>query len=371
MDPNEPFIASAPAGVRARAARAIVAAIVLTAMFVGGGFAWRSAFATVGPGPAVDMLRRISVSGAQTTASRGRLLLTTASVRNGPIPAWEMFRAWADPTVVLYSETLFRPNCESNEELVAQSVAQIENSKLAAEAAAFLALRQPIRRVAGARVLAVLRGSPSDGKLRVGDLIVAVDGRSTADPDAVVSRVRAHGIGDRVRMTVRRGETRRTVTVTTRAATDCGRNPRPVIGASLGDDYRFPRTISIDTDDIGGPSGGLVFTLALIDLLSREDLTRGHTIAVTGELVFGRRLAGGEFGSCRPGDAACVPFVAPIGGVAEKVIAAREIGASTFVVPRGNAAEARAAARGAIRIIDVETVDDALRALRRLPRVTG
>ena len=56
------------------------------------------------------------------------------------------------------------------------------------------------------------------------------------------------------------------------------------------------------TDDIGGPSAGLAFTLALIDQLSPGQLTGGRNVAVTGTI--------GLDGT-----------VGPIGGLAQKVSA--------------------------------------------------
>ena len=64
-----------------------------------------------------------------------------------------------------------------------------------------------------------------------------------------------------------------------------------------------------------------MFTLGIIDALTADDLTRGHRIAGTGTI----RLDGD---------------VGPIGGVRQKVIAARDAGAGYVLVPTGNLADA-------------------------------
>jgi PDZ domain-containing protein len=59
--------------------------------------------------------------------------------------------------------------------------------------------------------------------------------------------------------------------------------------------------------------------------------------------------------------------VGPIGGIAEKAIGARRAGADVFLVPKRNAAEARAAGVKDLEIIPVENFTDALRELATIP----
>jgi Lon-like protease len=101
----------------------------------------------------------------------------------------------------------------------------------------------------------------------------------------------------------------------------------------------------------GGPSAGLMFTLAVYDLLSPEDLTGGWIIAGTGTIAL---------------DGA----VGPIGGAPQKIAGAEWAGADYIIVPREHAEEARRVAR-TITIIPVSTVQEAIDALRALPRKTA
>ncbi len=109
----------------------------------------------------------------------------------------------------------------------------------------------------------------------------------------------------------------------------------------------LPFPVRITTGDIGGPSAGLAFALEVLDKLGR-DVDRGYKVAATGELFLD--------GS-----------VGPIGGVRQKIFGARESHVDIFLVPAGeNAAVARANA-GHVRVIAVESFQQALRALAALP----
>jgi PDZ domain-containing protein len=132
-----------------------------------------------------------------------------------------------------------------------------------------------------------------------------------------------------------------TVTVTVTPAYD-PKLKRALIG--IVSVANFPFDISIQSGDIGGPSAGLMWTLGLIDILTPGDLTGGRTIAGTGEI--------GPDGT-----------VYPIGGIEEKVVAARRAGADVFLVPVDNAAGARSVARE-MTIVPVKTYRDALKYLR-------
>jgi PDZ domain-containing protein len=125
----------------------------------------------------------------------------------------------------------------------------------------------------------------------------------------------------------------------------------PRIGISIEDagfDYRLPFPVKIVPQKIvGGPSAGLMFTLTVYNLLSPVDLTGGHKIAGTGTIS--------------PDGA-----VGPIGGVEQKVAAAEMAGAEYFFAPADNYADALKAARR-IKVIKVETVEQAVAFLHSLP----
>jgi len=103
--------------------------------------------------------------------------------------------------------------------------------------------------------------------------------------------------------------------------------------------------ITFAVNDIGGPSGGLAFTLGLIDKLSAGSLTGGKTIAVTGTI-----------------DANGV--VGPIGGIRQKVYGAANAGANFMLVPLENCADLTNSQLSKIRVIPVSNLNEALLVLQ-------
>ena len=66
-----------------------------------------------------------------------------------------------------------------------------------------------------ARVQSVSSGGPADkAGMKVGDVIVAVGGQRTAGADAVIAAIRSHQPGQQVQVTVKRGGSERTLTLT-------------------------------------------------------------------------------------------------------------------------------------------------------------
>jgi PDZ domain-containing protein len=113
----------------------------------------------------------------------------------------------------------------------------------------------------------------------------------------------------------------------------------------------LPFDIEIDTDRIGGPSAGLSFTLALIDALTKGELTPDGGVAVTGTIA--------DDGS-----------VGAIGLLLQKAIAVRQSGVEYFLVPASQSKEeideARRVVGDDVEIIAVATLEEALNALKRL-----
>ena len=104
-----------------------------------------------------------------------------------------------------------------------------------------------------------------------------------------------------------------------------------------------PSLITLDVRKTGGPSGGMVFTLGVIEELTPEDLLKGRKVAGTGTID-----PSGVVGS--------------IGGIDEKLIAAKRIGVTIFLAPRGNCRDITSVPPG-LTIYAIETIDDAVEAL--------
>ncbi|CAM5523994.1 S16 family serine protease [Streptomyces pilosus] len=114
--------------------------------------------------------------------------------------------------------------------------------------------------------------------------------------------------------------------------------------------------VTLELADVGGPSAGLLFSLGIVDKLNGDgsggDLTGGRVVAGTGTI-----------------DAAGT--VGPVGGVPLKTQAARRDGATVFLVPKAECADARTELPEGLRLIPVTTLKGAVRALTDLEKGTG
>ena len=108
-----------------------------------------------------------------------------------------------------------------------------------------------------------------------------------------------------------------------------------------------PKDIDISLAKTGGPSGGLAFALGIVELLTPENILKGRTVATTGTID-----ENGRVGS--------------IGGIAEKILAAKKAGATLFLVPENNCedlAPSIAEIPDGIKIAAVSSLTEAISAL--------
>jgi Lon-like protease len=218
------------------------------------------------------------------------------------------------------------------------------------EYAAAVALRALGRGVTvttrGALIENVGHDFPAEGKLRAGDVVVAVDGKSVRSAAGLTEQMSTKQPGDTVRLRVRRG--RETLEVSLRTVENPRDSKRAFLGVIIADDadVRLPIDVEINLGNVGGPSAGLAFALDVHEELGR-DVDRGRRVAATGEITLDGQ-------------------VRAVGGVKQKTIAARRSGMDVFLVPGENAAEARRYAEG-LQVVPVDTFQQALHELATLP----
>jgi len=215
------------------------------------------------------------------------------------------------------------------------------DSQDAATAAALNELKIPYRMVVG--VVSTEKGRPADGKLLKGDEIVAVDGKPTDDVTEVADAVKKHKPGENVTFTVTRGTQKLDVTLPTVA----GPKSQSVVGVMMQAKYKFPFEVDINVGDVGGPSAGLMFSLGIIDKLTPGELTGGKNIAGTGTIT-----PAGEVGA--------------IGGIAQKMVGAKKSGATIFLTPADNCAEALKSVPDGLRLVRADTLHSTVAALDAL-----
>jgi Lon-like protease len=292
------------------------------------------------PGPMEDVLARLKVEGSRVYDSEGKLYLTSVGI-DDDVRFYEALLDMANRDVQLLPRAELYPEEQDSTEIDKENAALMDRSK---ETASVVALREVGYEIepSGVEVTQVVAGTPADGKLRAGDRILDADGRAVASTEEVRAAITRHEIGERVAFRIDRDDTEKNVSVQVREA-----DGQPRVGILLRDLFPdLPVKVSIETENnIGGPSAGLMFTLSIIDKLTPEDLTGGKRIAGTGEIA----LDGG---------------VLPVGGVAEKLIAVRRLGVTTFLIPAENCDSVRGQVPDGLRLVKVSTINDALRFLR-------
>jgi PDZ domain-containing protein len=308
-------------------------------------------YSELSPGPTVNTLDDyrgrpvIEIEGHETYPTSGHLNMTTVSVtsKSYDMPLLNALAGWIkDDSDVVLKSNLY-PDDKTAEEVERENAEEFSSSQEHAKVAAFEALGIPV----GEQVVVatVSKDAPALGKLHAGDIVVAVDGQPVTKSDDVARGITAHRPGETVVVTVDPADargTRRDVPVVTRAAEDDG---RAIVGITPGTIPVFPFKVEIHLADVGGPSAGLMFALGIIDKLSPGDLTGGKFVAGTGTIDDNGK-------------------VGPIGGIQMKTIAADRAGAKYFLTPKANCAAAASTRPGGLTLVQVETLDQALDALR-------
>jgi Lon-like protease len=301
--------------------------------------AWiRLPYYAVGPGPAREVTRLIAIGDQERFDASGHLVMTT--VRWYKVTPLQALVAWIDPDwSVLPERDLYPPNTSVEQERQ-RSISEMDQSKIDATSVVLHQLSgYPRDHGTGALVESTVPTCPADGHLFPGDIITRIDGRSITNRTQASRAIESAAPGDRIDFEVNvDGKTEHD----SFTREPCGSNGERLVGVSLLD--AFPFDVTISSGEIGGPSAGLMWALGLYELLTPEDLTRGRTIAGTGTIDG-------------------VGRVGPIGGIADKVIAARRSGASIFLAPARNMAELDGIDTGDMRVISVRSFDQAVRAL--------
>jgi len=320
------------------------------------------------PGRADLVGSRLSIDGAQVVVyrpERGVRFVTALGTKLNPLQA---FMGWVDPFVnVLTCEQRFG-DCNPTQSHEVQ-LGAMANAK---EIAAYVALsylgfdatfQEGPAQVAGFDASVCPKDAPKQRAckvLAVGDVITSIDigdgpieVKVISKLSEVLKQAKAGDIATLgvIPLTNNGPGTLKSVEVELLQSPDDAN--RTLIGFSARDTrtVQLPFMVNFDTDQIGGPSAGLSFTLALIDNLTKGELVPPQGVAVTGTIQ--------DDGT-----------VGAIGALVQKSIAVKKSGAKVFLVPTAQGpdeiAAAQAAVGDAVTIIPVATLDEALAALIRL-----
>lgn len=329
----------------ARARTFSIALLVLLAVLMLAG-ALRVPLVSLSPGPTFDTLGAVqgqtvvTVAGRPTYPTSGHLEMTTVGVTD-QLTAFDALRAWFDPREELVPRAAIYPPGKTAQQVEQENTAQFTNSETDAEVAALTYLKEPVKVVVGP--LSV--NAPATGVLKEGDQLLSVKGQQVTSPAQVSQILSTTRPGDRVEVSYQRADgpvTRGTVTVGARPD-----GPQGFLGITPEGQPLDPNQIVIKLGDIGGPSAGLIFALAVVDKLTPDDLTGGKVVAGTGTIY-----PTGQVG--------------PIGGISLKMLGARQSGATVFLVPAANCPEAAAHTPAGLQLIKVTALADAVDSLTAL-----
>ncbi|GAA2748852.1 YlbL family protein [Amnibacterium kyonggiense] len=316
-----------------------------------------SPYAVEQPGPVFDTLGSsgtgkdraplISIPDRRTYPTTGRLDLLTVSVV-GTVssgPSWlDLAQAWLDPTkTVIPLEAVF-PQGETQQQADRESAQEMTSSQQSAIAAALTDLGYDVD---GKVTVATVRaGSAAAGVLRPGDVVTEYDGRRIQDACSLQNAVIAGGAKASTVVVTRDGASR-TLDVTPKRVPDGTGGTRPLLGVTSSATVKPPFEVDLRIDDVGGPSAGMMFALGIIDKLTPGSLTGGRHVAGTGTI-------------CGDGT------VGAIGGIVQKMAAARAAGATLFLAPEANCDEVEGHIPGGLDVVAVGTLSDSLEALEHV-----
>jgi PDZ domain-containing secreted protein/Zn-dependent protease len=314
--------------------RTVVGGVGALAALVVLGVVWHPPVYVLSPGPASDVSHDMTITGVPARTPSAPYLLTTvrADQHAALVDIVEMFRphramvTTADVGSIAFQDLMF----EESRVLAAAAAAQARGISVTLTGA-------------GVQVIGTTAGSPAGGNLRTGDLITAIDGAPVHTEFDLQDAVRSKPAGTRFGLAVERDGKGLTVTTTSGKSKD-----GPVLGivpVTSKIDVAGPFKITFVHRDIGGPSAGLAYALAIADALSTAGPSRSDVVAATGTID-------------RTGT------VGDVGGVDLKGVGARRQGANLFIVP----ADELAAARGTVsNVKGVASLSDALALLSRAP----
>ncbi|SEQ68233.1 YlbL family protein [Microlunatus flavus] len=309
-------------------------------------------YVTWSPGTARDVLATggagtqpiIAISDVTTYPTEGRLDMTVVSTTaaDSRLSLPQALVAYFRPDHDALPREAVYPAGRSAEDVEDADAEMMVSAQDDAVVAALRASQRPVEQLPA--IASVTVGSPAQGHLRPGDLVVSVDGTATPTPALVQAAVRQAQAGRQLTFVVLRDKVRVSVPLMPAPQTS---GTGVQVGITLGTGYAYTPRISYDLGQkIGGPSAGLVFALAIYDKLTPGALFAGQHVAGTGTI--------------NP-----TGVVGGIGGIQEKIAGAQAAGATTFLVPAPNCGDL-AGVRTTMRLVRVATLNDAIRSVRSL-----
>ena len=247
----------------------------------------------------------------------------------------------------LYPREVILPDGVTPQELSEISIQNMRTSENVAIAVALKNVGYEIdSKGDGVAVVGLLEDSPVKDKLKKGDLINSINNTDIFSATEFISTLRTYSIGETVSIGLLReiDGIKEQIYIKTTLIEHVEYEGEPMVGflaTTVNERFDFPFEIDIKTGNVGGPSAGLMMALNVYNNLIPEDITNSKIIAGTGTIEID--------GS-----------VGPVGGIKQKIIAAKRAGAELILVPVANFEEAQPFETDKTAIVAVDSFDEAL-----------
>jgi PDZ domain-containing protein len=323
--------------------------VLLTLLILGSLFL-PAPFVILAPGDPQNVLgSAIKISGTQTYPTTGKLSVTSVMITDPDsyITAFDIFYGWVDKNRAVLPREQVYPAGETAAEAVREGAAEMSSSQINATAAAlaYLGYQSPSKLV----VVDVSKESKAHEVIMRNDQLLSIDQVKLNNTTEVLRYLEGKEAGQVVSVEIERAGVGRLIK-------KIALSPRPdgsaFIGIIIQEKFDFPFDVQIQLAETGGPSGGLIFALGIVEKLTQLDLIRSRNIAGTGTITTDG-------------------LVGPIGGIAEKIIGAKNDGVEIFFTPVNNCQDINLSDQlsngqggKAMKIVPVATLAEAIEVLK-------
>jgi len=320
-----------------------VTALVLASLFL------PSPFVMLSPGNPQNILgSAITITGTKSYPTTGKLSVTSVMVTDPDsyITGFDVLYGWFDKNRAVLPRVEVYPEGESAADSMKNGAEEMSGSQTNATAAAlnYLGYKSTSKLV----ITEVNDQTNANKLLYKSDIVLSVDDKKFESASEIMRYLDQKQPGDLVSIKVLRSEREIITKQIKLSARDDG---SAFIGVNIQQNFNFPFQVKIQLAETGGPSGGLVFALGVVEKLTPADLIRGRNIAGTGTIT-----ADGQVG--------------PIGGIAEKIIGAKKDGVKIFLAPIENCTDIKnkdqltnSGSKNDMKIVPVATLTEAISVL--------
>lgn len=320
-----------------------VTALVLASLFL------PSPFVILSPGNPQNILgSAITITGTKSYPTTGKLSVTSVMVTDPDsyITGFDVLYGWFDKNRAVLPRVEVYPEGESAADSMKNGAEEMSGSQTNATAAAlnYLGYKSTSKLV----ITEVNDQTNANKLLYKSDIVLSVDDKKFESASEIMRYLDQKQPGDLVSIKVLRSEREIITKQIKLSARDDG---SVFIGVNIQQNFNFPFQVKIQLAETGGPSGGLVFALGVVEKLTPADLIRGRNIAGTGTIT-----ADGQVG--------------PIGGIAEKIIGAKKDGVKIFLAPIENCTDIKnkdqltnSGSKNDMKIVPVATLTEAISVL--------